>query len=312
MTKKRHSVDIFTTALRFGRNSEQKTFTEFLVALNGSKQVINGKDIEFELLENTNDYIVGILVTTQKKDVPPKRNGRTGEFSPLDLNPEEGLAYANIFYYEKRRSILLYEFNKNGCYLEQFKDFLYRHLRASAGAEGISLDIKFGRVLKKNEYRRAMDMRFYKSVEVEIAYPREVISEFNAENGSLEEGVVAQLRAGIENNAETVVLKHSVYRGNRVGLVHGAVHEFIDLIRSRILNNTQKRKYLTKLEVTGIPDDPDIKRQDPVDLVADILRSEFKLEQPRLQTDVQKLLRKGEIKALFERLKPEFNVIFGR
>lgn len=312
MAQKKHSVDIFTTNLRFGSHSVQTTFGDFLIGLDGVRQSMYGKDIEFELLENTEYYVVGILITTQKKDVPPKRNGRTGQFSALDLTNEEGLAYANILYYEKKHSILLYEFNKNGCYLEQFKDFLYRYLRSKYEPEILSVDIRFGRVLRQNEYRRAMDMRFYKSVEVEIAYPGEVINEFNAENGSIEEGIVAQLRSGIRNNAETVVLKQSVYRGNKIGLSHGTVHEFIDLMLARILTNTQKRKHLTKLEITGIPDDPDIKRQDPVDLVADVLRSEFMLDQPRLQADVQKLLRKGEIKALFQNLKPEFDVIFGK
>ena len=311
MAKKKHTVDIVTTHLRFGEVSEVKSFTDFLKKLNGRQQTVRGKTVEFELLEDTPDRLVGILVTTQKRDVPPKKNDRTKQFSPLDIGNDEGLAYANVFYFQKKHSILMYEFNKNGCYLEQFKEFIYQGIRHEEEFKDVSVDIKFVRVLRHNDYQRAMSMRFYKSVEVEIAYPQEVIKEFNAKNGSIEEAIVTQLSDGIANNAETIVLKHLVHQGNKVGLAHSRIHDTINLIRNKLIKNSKKRMYVTKLEITGLPEDPDITRQEPVDLVADVLRSEFKMDEPRLQTDVQKELRQGEIKALYLKHNPEFTVIFG-
>jgi hypothetical protein len=311
MTKKTHTVDIVTTHLRFGENSKIKTFSDFLKALNGRQETVRGKTVEFELLEDTNDYSVGLLVTTQKKDVPPKKNDKTKLFSPLDISTDEGLAYANIFYFQKKHSILLYEFNKNGCYLEQFKEFIYQGIGLIQEFTGISVDIKFVRVLRHNDYHRAMSMRFYKSVEVEISYPKEVIAEFDANNGSLEEGIVAQLKDGIANNAEVVVLKHFVHLGNKIGLTQSRIHDFINIIRNKLIKNSNKRMFVSKLIITGLPEDPDISRSEPVDLVADVFRSEFKMEEPRLQADVQRQHRQGEIKGLYEKLNPDFIVIFG-
>lgn len=46
--------------------------------------------------------------------------------SSLDINVEdEGFAYANAFLYDTQRNVLLYEINKNGCYLNLLKEYFY-------------------------------------------------------------------------------------------------------------------------------------------------------------------------------------------
>jgi hypothetical protein len=318
MSKKKHLVDIVTVNLGFLDKSPVTTFDKMLKSefVNGQSKIVKGKSIEYKLLEDTEVYIVGILITTQDKDIPPKRHKKTGEFNALDVTAEEGLAFANVFLFEKNHSILMYEINKNGCYLDQFKEFLFKCWVAQTETDYIKIDIKFAAVLKLNEYERAVKMRYYKSVEVVIAEPKEVLQLFEDENDSIENNSVlsnvkSQLVEGVANNSSIIVLKHSVYTGQPFGLSHSRVVEFISAIRDKILKSN-KRKNVQKLVVVGYSEDMDIKRQEPIDLMGDVFKTSFSLYEPRINTDVQMLSRKGEIKELYNKHQSDFKAIFGK
>lgn len=318
MSKKNHIVDIVTVNLRFLEEGSVITFDKILKSefVNGISQIVKGKTIEYKLLEETDEYIVGVLITTQDKDIPPKRHKKTGEFKALDLTAEEGLAFANVFLFEKRHSVLMYEVNKNGCYLEQFKDFLYKCWSAQVETDYIKVDIRFAAVLKLKEYERAIKMRYYKSIEVEIAEPNEVLQLFKDENDSIDNNPVlnnvkVQLEEGVANNSSIVVLKHSVYTGQPFGLSHSRVVGFINAIRDKIIKS-DKRKNVQKLIVVGYSEDVDVKRQEPIDLMGDVFKTSFWLNEPRINPDVQILPRKGEIKALYDKHQKDFISIFGK
>ena len=121
-----------------------------------------------------------ILKTTQDSDIPPKRNKRTGEFSPVNINTnEEGFAYANIFLYDTHRKVLVYEINKNGCFPRQFAEAVYEHWNAPVLAdegEGEAtqrtrFNLTFPVLARRDEYNRMLRMNYYKKVSVELINP---------------------------------------------------------------------------------------------------------------------------------------------
>lgn len=77
-----------------------------------AEQKVAGKIVSLKILKNGRSYIVGLVETTRNENIPPKKNRRNKRVQSLGLAPEEGLAYGNIFIYEKRRRILMYEVNK--------------------------------------------------------------------------------------------------------------------------------------------------------------------------------------------------------
>ena len=58
-----------------------------LVALDNFKKESNNKSYQVKLWNNgaNSDFVSGIVITEQIKDLPPKRNKDTGEFSSLGL-----------------------------------------------------------------------------------------------------------------------------------------------------------------------------------------------------------------------------------
>ena len=125
MTKKRRSVDILTVKLSPMPGTPIETsFEDVLRFIHGKNYYSpeNGKFVELSIMEDStsNGIIKGLVITTQDSDIPPKRNKRTGEMSSVDIDVNtEGFAYANAFLYDTRRKVLIYEINKNGCFLNR-------------------------------------------------------------------------------------------------------------------------------------------------------------------------------------------------
>ncbi len=127
MRTKRRCVDVLSVKLE----EETITFKEILETIDGRNYRYNEKIFNFSLLStHIRNCIIGIIITTQDSDIPPKRNKQTGEYQSVEINTEEeGFAYANIILYDYHRNILLYEINKSGCYPNQFIDFLKSYSR---------------------------------------------------------------------------------------------------------------------------------------------------------------------------------------
>ena len=97
-------VDVVTPYMKSINNIENDvSFADILNLLNGKKYTNQtGKQYEFHLQHTDKpNCLVGIIITTQDKDLAPKKNKITDVISPIELNPEiEGLAYANVFLYD--------------------------------------------------------------------------------------------------------------------------------------------------------------------------------------------------------------------
>ena len=142
-----------------------------------------GRTIEMKYVDDKPTYIIGVMVTTKREGIPPKHKTSNDLYSPLDLDDDEGLAYANVFLYDKGTKILMYEFNKNGVYLQKFCDHI-RMLTNSTEEFGV-FNIIPEPLLNIEAYNRMIQMKFYKSIEIQIAQPDELINDFKDKNDSL-------------------------------------------------------------------------------------------------------------------------------
>lgn len=158
MRTKKRSIDVLSVNLRFADDVHTVSFVDILNYMNGREYRCNEKIFNLNMLRtNKADCDLGIIVTTQDSDIPPKRNKNTGNYSPVQINTtEEGFAYAKIFLYDHRRNILLYEINRNGCYPYQFREFIYSHWNADE--DNVKFDLTFSPVVRANEYKRMLRM----------------------------------------------------------------------------------------------------------------------------------------------------------
>ena len=308
-TKKRY-IDVFSTKLRFVEDSvSNPIFADILRFMDGKECRLSGKIYEFSLINTTiPNCIVGIIITTQDKDIPPKRNKENKVFYPLEIDTEvEGLAFANIFLYDTRKNIFLYEINKNGCFPKQLITFIYKIWNAEN--EDIRFDLSFPTIFRANEYQRMLQMRYYKKITVELFNPTELITCFDESTNSLENNILKyNLQASNQNNADTLLFEQIAMdkKLNTTGLRPSVVKGIVDAIINYIAGRGHRQNIQT-LEVVGYSENPEDKAQKTIDLIADTFNEYFRITDIQVQEHVQQEERKEGIESLYVKLLPEFN-----
>lgn len=278
-----------------------KLITNKICADNEKK--IAGKRVSLNIIKNSKEYIVGLVETTRNENVPPKKNTKNKKISPLGLSADEGLAYANVFLFEKRRGIIMYEVNKFGCFINHFLEYIYKCYKK---AEDIAaFNIELSPVLKANEYRRMLDMRFHKSLEIKIANPSEILKDYNHKNDALWNLFVDAKKI----HSERVTTKYEVSaRGHSTGLASNSLKSIVDRLLE--IANGPHGKDVEKIEVVGYLQDSD-EGLAPIDLIADRFGAEIELDEPRENSDLLEFQRQSQIIALYKASISEFDEIFG-
>lgn len=301
-----HRKKIETFQVNF-RTKEQFDFSQIItspeVVKNDAR--IKGKNVELSILEDNDRYIVGLVETNRNDNIPPKKNRRDKSISPLGLSSLEGLAYGNVFIYEKRRAILMYEVNKSGCFIDHFIEYLYKCCEGSTIFRGFDIDIK--PILKSNEYNRMLRMSFYKSIELKFANPSQILNEYTHKN----DAIWNACDSAKSMNSKKVLTKFEVpARGNNIGLSSMTLREVID--RALKLLRGPKGNNVEKIEVYGYETDSEDNKLVPVDLIADRYLKEIILDEPRENTDLLQRQRYQQITELYEKCRPDFDEIFGK
>ena len=276
----------------------------------GKEKPISNKIVQYSVLEENEKYIIGFIRTILDKDLPAKIDKKTKEISKLDVKEGEGLAFGNIFLYSIELNCLFYEVNKNSIYLNAFKEYIYKCYRDSESLKstgGFAID--FGTIYRKKEYDRAIKMRSYKSFILKVHQPSKLLETINQLNQSLEEKIendfLPQLEQASKLNSEIAEIEFKVSRPKKTG---GLAQDIIIPILGRLnkfLGYGQIREYVDKVEVCGYTIDSEAKT--PIDLLGDIYFASFKIDIPRLDSNLQITERKENIKLLFEREYPILN-----
>lgn len=235
---------------------------------------VKQKGVSLKILKDNRRYIIGLVETSRDNNIPPKKNRRKRTISKLGLDDNEGLAYANVFIYEKRRGILMYEVNKFGCFVDHFVEYVYKCCKKSEHIT--AFDIRLEPILNANEYKRLMEMRFYKSITIQVANPQEIIDNYRHKNDALYN--VCSSAVNLESRKVNFTFEVSA-RGKQHGLAPSrltrTVNNILEVVRGPMGNNVEK------FEVRGYETDSDDNRLQTIDLIADRYLKHIELEEPR-------------------------------
>ena len=315
MATKSRNIEVLSTRIAYTEESRVRpTFEQLLQYLDRREFRQQNKIYEFNLLQTTiPECLVGIIITTQDKDIPPKRHKITKQFTPVDIDIAiEGLAFGNIFLYDQRRNILLYEINKNGCFIPQLMDFIYTTWNAQYEFDRFGLS--FPIIFRRHEYERMLRMNFYKNICVELLNPRELIQCFDEESDSLANNILKHnILAGIRNNANIITIKQTslIRRLNPMGLSSTLIKDIVDIVRLRIANQGRIQNIQT-LQVEGYFDDTESgKGIKTIDILGETFKEAFRITDIEIQRDVQENERRIGIETVYHRILPELNTILG-
>lgn len=188
--RKKKYVEVLTPRVKcFSQNDSEITFSDILSYMSGKTVSYNEKEYIVRTYgsDNLENCIEGIVVTGQNKDIPPKRNDQTGEFSALSVDIDhEKLSFGNAFLYDKELNILFYERNKNGCFIDTLAKFFTQIWNQNEEEhEDIKIELDFNAILRKGEYERAIKMGYYKEFIAEFTCPKAILEELEYDKSSL-------------------------------------------------------------------------------------------------------------------------------
>lgn len=265
--------------------------------------IVKRKAVFFKVLSDNPLFLVGIVETSRDDSIPPKKNVVNQEIQRLGLTEEEGLVYANVFIYDKKRSVLMYEVNKSGCYVDHFITFLYRVTRSFD--RYASFDLKIHPLLKADQYQRMLNMSFHKSVEIRVANPSKILEDNRNTNSALAE----LCRSAEITKSKRVMAKFEVRATERKKGLSITPNDLVEQAM-RLLRGPNSDT-IEKLVVEGYETDSDDGKLIPIDLIADRFVNYIDLNEPRESTDLLEDQRRKEITKLYHNSLDELKRIIG-
>lgn len=313
MANKRKRVDIVSIHVESLTNGIiAPTFYEVINNLTNVEISQDDKLYEFRFL-NTNlaDCVVGLVETTQDKDIPPIKNKQTKEFSQVRIDTNtEGLAFANIFLFDTQLKVLIYEVNRNGCYLQTFKQILEEKWATLHDDNQIS--VNFSAVCRFDEYNRMLQMNNYRKICYQICCPTEVLRIVRQQENSLSKSLLeSQLSVAEQNNINIISIEQKCMPVaiNRNGMQAGFVREFTGLINA--VCGAGQRQNINKYTVQGYTLDPESERMrsTTINLLADVFDEYISIPEVQIQSSLQVVERKTSIEALYNKVHNELTSI---
>ncbi|UKJ07921.1 DUF6731 family protein [Solitalea lacus] len=302
MAKKKKRLEVVTVTLRVN-DYREFTFADFLMDPEISERDIKLSDryVRLKYLEDCGDYIVGLVQTTKMQSTPPKNNVTTGVLSPLGLTNVEGLAYPNVFLFEKHRGILLYEISKEGTYLNQFEDVIYR---LSNDTWYKPFDINFKTVYNVDSLEKLLSMGEKKTLEIEVANPDYLIRK--SENEGKAVGEV--LKPGKDLGADNFKIIASVGARTSHVLNGGFINSVLSGFQKLIPQSDGAVKHIKLKGYTTENKDS----LTEVDLVIDTMKLYIKVNERKNMADLQPTERKQEIQSAYRSAIPDFDLYFNK
>jgi hypothetical protein len=242
----------------------------------------NGKLISLHKTSETEEYFQGYVNTTKQTGIPPKHSPVSNTFESLPINEGdgEGLGYSNVFIYNKQYGVLMYEFNKNGCYLTSLRRYLVGLFNVG---RDIAVDILFAPLLKLEAYERMLNIDIYKSLEVKIANPSTGIRDFLDVN----DAITSAINTCRELHTDTVDLKFDIKGKPIEGMPNQAISNLIRRVQ-RLATNYEER-IVEKFSICGYYHDieDDTTHKEVIDFLLDRYMKTFSIDEPNVLSDPQ-------------------------
>ncbi|NOJ75476.1 hypothetical protein [Empedobacter stercoris] len=299
---KPRKVDVVGVEINYLTNDNEKfSFEKIIQMIEFSKSSVKIKTITIELFKSENeDYIVGIVKTSQNKEVPPLLDHETNSMRKIHTKNNEGLGYANVFLYDKKLQILLYEMNKDGCYLNDLKQHINICL-AKLNKNVVNID--FPIILKKDDVVSVVNSlnRVTKLI-TKIYAPNELKREIESSGISTSDAI----KNLINNPSGATVLKQEYLATNKKinpnGLKSSFISQGLDLVSKLRRNNLSS--HFEEFKIEGYTQDPDgenVKRV--IDYFENTYREIFKIESKNFHQNLQETERKNGIISVYDKIK---------
>ncbi len=261
-----------------------------------------GKTIQLKYLEEKGDFLTGLMITTKQTGIPPKHDTVTDEYDALDLKETEGLGYANVFIYDMKLKVLMYEFNKNGTYLSAFIDYITTFCTNQGDFHSFTLELN--PLLNIQAYERMLDMRFYKHLEIKIAQPSELIEEYKGKNQSVKN----TLKLGKDSHTDYLTLILDVKARRKEGLLDNFIQGFAAQFLG--IGKKEDDDLIKQFTIKGYEIDEEGKNvPSTIDLIMDRYKADFKIEEPRILQSIQSHERKQALEESYKACLPDFKKI---
>lgn len=308
-TRKKKYVEVLTPRVRcLSQNDSEITFSDILSYMNSKTVYYSDKEYIVKTYGSGNpeNCQEGIIVTGQNKDIPPKRNDQTGEFSALPVDiVHEKLSFGNAFLYDKRLNVLFYERNKNGCFIDTLAKFIMQLWNQNEREhEDIKIELDFIAILRKGEYARALRMGYYKEFIAEFTNPKEILEEMADDNSSLYGISKRCATEAVKAKSDRFEIKMSTFgkQVNKDGLSLRTIKEHLKSVRT-LLKGRMKCN-VEKVRIKGYSSDPEeSSSMQTIDLVADVFKPYFRLTSNSLNCDLQEAERRHELRKVYQDIR---------
>lgn len=308
-TRKKKYVEVLTPRVRcLSQNDSEITFSDILSYMNSKTVYYSDKEYIVKIYGSGNpeNCQEGIIVTGQNKDIPPKRNNQTGEFSALPVDiVHEKLSFGNAFLYDKRLNVLFYERNKNGCFIDTLAKFIMQLWNQNEREhEDIKIELDFIAILRKGEYARALRMGYYKEFIAEFTNPKEILEEMADDNSSLYGISKRCATEAVKAKSDRFEIKMSTFgkQVNKDGLSLRTIKEHLKSVRT-LLKGRMKCN-VEKVRIKGYSSDPEeSSSMQTIDLVADVFKPYFRLTSNSLNCDLQEAERRHELRKVYQDIR---------
>lgn len=268
---------------------------------------VDGKDIELKFVEiNKNETITGTFVATKRDGIPPKHKVDTDDYTPVELEEGQGLAYPSALLYSKKYKTLMFESNVYGAYLKHIISFFEENFSGRNGYPNFHIDFKH--ILTLDTYQKIRNFDAVKKVNFRVANPTKVVQDEIGLNGPMKgfADLAGDLNA---TSSMDITLTSELVEGgiNKTGVV-----KLLDNIL-KIKQHFPMKRMKHKIKVEGLTTsttNPDIVISEEIDLFLNRLQATFEIEEHAILKTIQHLERKQGITEAFLNKKKELEHIF--
>lgn len=250
---------------------------------------------------STNHLITGLFITTQKKGIPPAHTPGGEDFSAIELEADQGLAYPNMMLYDPRNSSIYLESNRSGLSQKTLIQYFQMH------AHFLNLtdfSIILSPILQSDAYARVSNMSMINSMEIKIANPSELIQR-NLLHAPLLDFAHASMAVNASKNLKIELKGEIINSGLNKQNVLRIMDDFSSLMRFDSLSKKSKCK------IRGSVNIEDVEVEDLVDFILDTIVDWFNLDEPAVSSSPQISERRNGILGVYNRTSPIVRSIIG-
>lgn len=288
--------------------SSDKKFEEILLDSDFQKALnINQyKTVELRnVSQEKNGTIIGLFVSTQRKNIPPTHMPGNDEYSAIPLKEGEGLVYPNIMLYSPDTHTLYLESNRLGVSDKSINDYFNEHAKRLKLS---NFHLELSPILKTEAYERIKNMQAINSIIFKVANPIQMLTN-QAENGALEQFGALSRDMNATKTMEIKLTANELEGGGLNKTYILSIYNFF----SKLVNKAAFNNRSNKLIIRGIipSSDGNTMIEDTVDFLLDRLSGNFKLDEPVVASHPQFIDRKDGILNVYRDKEPLIRNLFG-